>query len=466
MENPMRFVILFCAIAAPHLAFAAEDDAAVRKNLAGVWKGQVQDGATGHQITFTTDTVSGLKDGARDLGKGMFKVDLKTKPWTMDAVEIKTGGRKGRNWFGIFSLEADALKWCVSTNKRPTEFATGDGNFCLVLKRTKAAGVDLGGVWKGRVQDGATGHQITFAGGSVSGLKDGARDLGKGTYKVNMKTKPWTMDAMEVKSDGKKGRDWFGILTVKGDSLKWCVNSNKRPTTFATGGGSFCLVLTRTKGAPTTTPTAPAKATSYKVSKFAGSAPRGASAKIRRTLGPSGLLLRAGQGKAVGDVWLRADVPVLSANQSDRKYPLESGTLLGIIRVADKSTGDFRDLKIAPGTYTMRYGLQPTDDVHEYSKQFRDFIVLLSAADDTDPARITDAEDLSKRGIDTTGESHPAILLLRAPQADDKNLPAIVRAAGNDGNTELQVLVAKTSAKGGSAGTIQLEMVISGYAKE
>jgi uncharacterized protein (TIGR03067 family) len=135
----MRLFLLLCLVAVPQLVAAAEDDAQVREKLVGVWKGQVQDGATGHQLTFTTDSISGLKDGTRDLGKGSFKLDLTTKPWTMDAVEIKKDGKKGRNWLGIVSLKKDSLKWCVGAKGRPTKFATGDGNFFLVLKRQKVS---------------------------------------------------------------------------------------------------------------------------------------------------------------------------------------------------------------------------------------------------------------------------------------------------------------------------------------
>ena len=334
----------------------------------------------------------------------------------------------------------------------------------LMASDDAAAKKNLVGVWKGRVQDGATGHQITFAGDTVSGLKDGERDLGKGAFQVNTNTQPWTLDAVEIK-EGEEGRTWLGILSVENDSLKWCVSSKQRPAEFTTGDGAFCLVLNRTTGA-STAPTPAAKAGKLTVAKLTGSAPNGVSANVEQTLEKSGLRISGADGAVLGNVWLRVDVPLLSAGKDDRKYPLESGTLLGVIQVSADSTGDFRDLKIAAGVYTMRYGLQPTDNIHEYSKQFRDFVVLLSAADDTDPARITDAEDLEQRGIEMTGESHPAILFLQAPQQGRQNLPAMVSSPGTDGHTDLQVLVAKTSATGEPGQELQLELVTTGYAKE
>ncbi|MFV1966788.1 MAG: hypothetical protein ACC628_15290 [Pirellulaceae bacterium] len=358
----MRLVILLCLMVAPQLVAAAEDDAEVRKNLVGVWKGRVQDGATGHEITFATDSISGLKDGTRDLGKGSFQLDLTAKPWAMDAVEIKKDGKKGRSWLGIVVLKKDSLKWCVSSQKRPAKFATGDGNFCLVLKRQKGSAT------------------------SASPMK----------------------------------------------------------------------------------PTRPAKTGNYKVAELAEAAPGVLSAKVRKTFSKSGLRITDPNGKVLGDIWLRVNVPTSpSSGPTDRKYPLESGTLLGAIRISENDAGDFRDLKIAPGVYTLRFGLQPTDDNHEYTKQFRDFVVLLAASGDTDPARISDEKDLSNRGIDTTGETHPAILYLKAPQKGRTNLPAMVRSPGTDGNTDLHVLVAKTTTKGNSSiRGIQIELVTVGYAKE
>lgn len=359
----MRFFVLLCLIAAPQLAAATEDDSEVRKKLVGVWKGRVQDGATGHELTFTTDSISGVKDGTRDLGKGSFKLDLTAKPWRMDAVEIRSSGKEGRKWPGIVVLRRDSLKWCVGTRERPAKFATGDGSFCLVLKRQK----------------------------------------GSATSASPIKPMP-----------------------------------------------------------------PPAKTGNYTVAKLAEAAPAALSDEVGKTLGRSGLRVTGSDGKMLGDIWLRTNVPVSrSAGKTDRKYPFQSGELLGAMRISKNDAGDFRDLKIAPGVYTLRYGQQPTDDVHEYTKQFLDFVVLLSASDDTDPACIADEEDLSKRGIDSIGEPHPAILYLMAPQRGRDDLPAMVRVPGNDGATDLHVLVAETTAQG-SSGTrrIQIELVTAGYAKE
>jgi uncharacterized protein (TIGR03067 family) len=132
----MRLLILAFAIAAAQLAVAAEGDAEARKKLAGTWKGRVDDGATGHVLTITTSGIRGTKDGKQDLGAGSFKLDLTTKPWRMDATRTK-GPQKGRTYLGIYSLDGDTFKWCVSMpgSERPTELGTKDGQFLLILKR-------------------------------------------------------------------------------------------------------------------------------------------------------------------------------------------------------------------------------------------------------------------------------------------------------------------------------------------
>ena len=105
------------------------------KKVMGSWKGGVQNGASGHQLKITADRIIGTIDGRRSLGEGSFKLDASTKPWRMDATGTK-GPHKGDTFLGICSVQGDTLKWCVgSADERPTEFATADGNFLLVLKR-------------------------------------------------------------------------------------------------------------------------------------------------------------------------------------------------------------------------------------------------------------------------------------------------------------------------------------------
>ncbi len=128
------------AIAIEQPAVAADDDtkgAQARKKLVGTWKGAVVDGATGHKLTFTTKLIKGKKED-QDLGAGTFTLDLSKSPFHLDATRTE-GGKKGQLYKGIYSLDGDTLKWCVSTpgNDRPTKFATEGSSFLLVLKRAR-----------------------------------------------------------------------------------------------------------------------------------------------------------------------------------------------------------------------------------------------------------------------------------------------------------------------------------------
>jgi hypothetical protein len=106
------------------------------KRIEGVWKGRVENGATGHELTITADAIVGRKDGRRSLGEGSYKLDTTATPWTLDATGTK-GSHKGEDFVGIASVNGDVLRWCVSGRgaKRPSEFSTGGGRFLLVLKR-------------------------------------------------------------------------------------------------------------------------------------------------------------------------------------------------------------------------------------------------------------------------------------------------------------------------------------------
>ena len=58
---------------------------------------------------------------------------------TIDATRTSMPG-KGQTYAGIYELDGDSWRWCVSPRKgeRPTEFVTRKGQFLLVLKRQAA----------------------------------------------------------------------------------------------------------------------------------------------------------------------------------------------------------------------------------------------------------------------------------------------------------------------------------------
>lgn len=199
----------------------------------------------------------------------------------------------------------------------------------------------------------------------------------------------------------------------------------------------------------------------YAVAELKEAAPDTLAAEVRDTLGKSGYRVTDAAGKTICDLWLRAELPVLGKfdEQLDVKYPIGPGTMIGAIRFS-VAYSDYRKQKVKPGTYTLRYGHQPQDGNHLGTAQYRDFAIVSPATEDKSPAGMDQekAMELSKK---TTGTTHPAILSLLPPQKRDK-LPTMA----HDDTLNLEVLVAKTAAKGSASKEIQIELVAVGHAPE
>lgn len=151
MKLPFALIALMVGSAAnPARAqdakLASAEDAAVRKQLAGVWKGFAVEGRGERpdrgpvklEVTITETTIKGIElkgEGTINHGEGTHTINLKEKPGWLDATKTNERGRK-EEYLGIYSLEGDTLKWCVSRGKqRPTEFMTAKGSFLVILKR-------------------------------------------------------------------------------------------------------------------------------------------------------------------------------------------------------------------------------------------------------------------------------------------------------------------------------------------
>src|SRR5262249_27190329 len=67
------------------------------------------------------------------------KVDGGRDPKTFDAKEVEGVG-VGRTYLGIWKVEGDTLKWCFSSNERPSNFENkgAEDFFLLILKRQKS----------------------------------------------------------------------------------------------------------------------------------------------------------------------------------------------------------------------------------------------------------------------------------------------------------------------------------------
>lgn len=121
--------------------------------------------------------------------------------------------------------------------------------------------------------------------------------------------------------------------------------------------------------------------------------------------------VRAVVGGVTLDLWF---VKSLEAGATPAAWAaVNEGALVGAVRVG----GDFHDIRgrlVRAGVYTLRYGVQPDNGDHLGTSPWRDFLLVVPAAIDTDiAARGHDLTvDLSKK---TIGGSHPAVWSIDPP---------------------------------------------------
>ena len=146
-------------------------------------------------------------------------------------------------------------------------------------------------------------------------------------------------------------------------------------------------------------------------------APAGLSAEIAAAINNAGYRV-SGKDGVICDVWFAKEIPLKPKFKSSLriKYPFQTGQLIGVIRYPESSKPtDFRGQALKPGTYTLRYGLQPDDGNHLGTSDIRDFLVGCPPRTDVDPKRVEDIKDLFKLSGQAAGTTHPAIFLLIPP---------------------------------------------------
>jgi hypothetical protein len=165
----------------------------------------------------------------------------------------------------------------------------------------------------------------------------------------------------------------------------------------------------------------------YKIAATQGQPGGDVSQAIQSTLQPQGESLLDSSGKTLCEVWMQKDLvaaqnPDSSANVLYGK--IAQGSLVGVIHFP-AATKDYRGQNVKAGYYTLRYELIPDDGNHMGVSQYRDFLLLVPAAKDTDgtkPVTFTDAVQLSR---DSTNTGHPGVLMMDPVSDSDKTFPAV-----------------------------------------
>lgn len=190
-------------------------------------------------------------------------------------------------------------------------------------------------------------------------------------------------------------------------------------------------------------------------------APTGLSAEVTAVLNSQGYRI-VGDGKPVCDLWLAKSVTVAANFQPTDviKYPFSQGQLVGAIRFPAKAVGgDYRGQEISPGTYTLRYGLQPMDGNHLGTADVRDFLLACPAKNDTKPDPVPKKDDLFKLSAQAAGTTHPTIFLLLPPASAPHKAPALT----HDADKNLWILGVNAEGKSdGKSAPVPLQLVTIG----
>ena len=177
------------------------------------------------------------------------------------------------------------------------------------------------------------------------------------------------------------------------------------------------------------------------------------AAEVVEKLEPTGFKVVNEDGKSVAEIWLAKELAVKEgfAPTLSVLYPLEPGSLVGALTFPRKGA-DFRGQEIPRGTYTLRYGQQPVDGNHIGTFDTRDFLLLLPAEADRDPAT-KPGTDFFVTSAEAAESTHPAIMPLLKPSEGEA--PAMrhieepewwaARLTGNGGKVPLELIVVGTA---------------------
>jgi hypothetical protein len=107
---------------------------------------------------------------------------------------------------------------------------------------------------------------------------------------------------------------------------------------------------------------------------------------------------------------------------------MDEVSFLGVA-VLPESRRDYKDNEIAPGTYTIHFGLQPQDGDHLGTSEFPFFAVLIPVKSDSALDAIKTYKAMVKASGKGTASGHPIVLALRPPSGEGGGAPTITTPA-------------------------------------
>ncbi len=171
---------------------------------------------------------------------------------------------------------------------------------------------------------------------------------------------------------------------------------------------------------------------------------------IREVLQDTGSKVVAANGSVFCEIWFRKTMPTgpASTEMGVSLKTVPHGSLLGAIRFPQRGQ-DRRGQTIPPGVYTLRYSLYPPDGNHQGVAAQRDFLLMVPAADEKDPASTPSYDEVVKMSAKTVKAAHPAVLELRKNEAGSE--PGLVKEGDVDwilhtkiGDTPVAIIVVGT----------------------
>lgn len=175
-----------------------------------------------------------------------------------------------------------------------------------------------------------------------------------------------------------------------------------------------------------------AVAQDYKAATGSAPVPPEISAPIRALLSPASISVTGPSGPLC-EIWLRAAIPAAAQPTTALGVTygqLVDGSIVGAIHF-DSAVKDFRSQTVQPGTYVLRYALQPVDGDHQGVSDYRDFLLLTPAAGDTAAAKLAE-NDLYALSRKASGAGHPSVWSLVPADGAPTSLPGITHDTSDD----------------------------------
>jgi hypothetical protein len=140
---------------------------------------------------------------------------------------------------------------------------------------------------------------------------------------------------------------------------------------------------------------------------------------------------------------------------------LKPGAFVGVIHFLPEADQeyrkDYRDQKLKPGYFTMRYGVLPAG-IGEHGPEPGDFVVMTPAALDHDPARVVLPGELVRLSRMVSHTKQPAVMSLIEVTAARKTFPDVITDYA--GTCVMQVKLHVKPRKGGTPPDLALAIVV------